>query len=147
MVVRPDAEQVGLGCYKGFDLIELILIFGESQVRWLELCLRHLGAVEYDDLCVLPDRDGIGIIEIGDIVKFRIVAASRRLVRLCIKEPEPALAGASTLFVIATHHNPGRGGQQLRRGPEKVGLPSVPSVSKGAALTAADARWALVFPV
>src|SRR6266478_208199 len=56
------------------------------------------------------------------------VPASRAC-RQPIEEPDPALAGARAVLMIAAHHNPGRCGQQGRCRVKEVCVPGVKSVT------------------
>ncbi len=50
-----------------------------------------------------------------------------------VQQPEPALAAARAVLVVAAHQHPGRGGEQRLGGREEVRVPGRPVVAPGAA--------------
>src|SRR5262249_58615029 len=67
-------------------------------------------------------------------------ARRRRLRRRRVEQAEITRAGAAADFVIAAHHDPGRGEQRRRGGGEEIRLPGRPVVAVGAARATAVAR-------
>ena len=94
-----------------------------------------------------PSGTDVGIAVVADVVVGRRVAVLPRRDRPRIEEAPPALPRAVARFVIAAHDDPRRGGEQIARRLEEIGLPRVPAVAPRTAGAPGVTRGACAFAI